>query len=48
MGGMTWTRTLHFFGAWLFAITTQIHMYLGFYAGLHLLRGIITGYEEKA
>jgi Ni/Fe-hydrogenase 1 B-type cytochrome subunit len=48
LGGMQWLRTFHFLGAWLFVITTFIHVYLGFYAGLHLLRGIVTGYEEQA
>ncbi len=45
LAGLNWVRELHFLGAWLFVITTLIHVYLGFYAGTHLLRGIITGYE---
>ncbi|MDI6870450.1 MAG: cytochrome b/b6 domain-containing protein [Bacillota bacterium] len=46
LGGMQWLRTFHFLGAWLFAITTLIHVYLGLYNGLHLFKGIITGYED--
>lgn len=45
-GGMQWLREMHFIGAWLFAIITAIHVYLGLYNGLHLFKGIITGYED--
>lgn len=46
LGGLTWVRLLHFAGAWLFAIVTLIHVYLGVYAGMHLMKGIIVGYED--
>lgn len=44
--GLGYARMLHFLGGWLFIITTMVHVYLGLYHGLGLLRGIITGYEE--
>ncbi|MCL4517530.1 MAG: cytochrome b/b6 domain-containing protein [Firmicutes bacterium] len=43
---LNWLRELHFLGAWLFVITTVLHVYMVFYDGLHLLRGMITGYEQ--
>lgn len=46
LGGMQWLRMGHFLGAWLFAITTAIHVYLCFYAGMHLMKGMVSGYEE--
>ncbi len=41
-----WVRVGHFLGCWLFIITTGIHVYLSFYHGLDLMRGMITGYEQ--